>query len=117
AGVVSGNVAVALPGVGLTGTLALAINTGTADVDIDSDTVHPGVHVQGSTISLTLGDIAISNLTLAFDQVTDVNGVRSVTVGLAGGAFDLAGVVHMTNVHGALLILPTGVEGTLSADL
>ncbi|MFZ0040302.1 MAG: FG-GAP and VCBS repeat-containing protein, partial [Solirubrobacteraceae bacterium] len=135
AGQISGNVALNLPSVvSITGNLELAINNTTSQVDqtltVGGDTVTvslpagPYVEFQATGAAVTvLNQTVTGDLALIQESSIGPNGANSATptslleIGVANGATSFGSLLSVKNVTGGLFIEPSGVAGTLSADV
>ena len=116
AGSIAVNVALAnVPGIALSGTFALAINTTNAAAQ--GLPAGPYVEIQATNATLTiLGQTLSGNI--AVQQATNASGATVISVGVSNGSLSLAGgVVSATNISGLLEIAGGGVAGTLTATI
>ena len=114
----SGNVAVTVPGVGLSASIQISINTTLASQAVGLVTLPAGpyLRVTGTNLSLTVaGQTLVGNFT--FEKVTRTDGTAVVRVGAANVHITLGGVVAVTNGTGFFLITPSGIAGQVSASV
>ncbi len=126
---IGATIALNIPGVTLTGTLRLLINTGSTDVDetfmvgtTPVDLVLPvGPYFQLSGTGLVLevagqriaGDFAVT-------QTADASGATTLRIEVDNGSLSLGGttpIILVDDLSGDIRILPGGVAGVLSADV
>ncbi len=128
-------VTISIPGVSVTGRVAVAINTTLTQQAVGGATLAAGPYLRvelsaaDPTGTLTPADtsddlgarLTIAGQTLvgnfAFERVTRPDGTALVRIGATGVSIALGGVVSVTNGTGALLLTPAGVAGQLSASV
>ena len=98
------DVVLSVPGVSLTGDLAIEVDTTRGFVRVAGDDV--SLSVLGQTL---VGDVTVEQLTTSAGRV--------VTLALADVGLDLAGVATVSEGAGVLLLTTGGVAGSLSAKL
>ena len=119
AGQLSGNVVLNVPGVSLSGTIALSVNTTAAP----ANGLPPGPYLRveaGTAASAATLSVLGQQLSgrFAFEEIRNSLGQRIVRMAATGVEMSFANsmlVVH--NGEGVLLILPAGVAGRLSAQV
>ncbi|NOS68309.1 MAG: calcium-binding protein, partial [Verrucomicrobia bacterium] len=120
AGRFSADVAVNIPGVVFTGSLGVAINTGTADVidpslslNVPGSTGGPYLKVEGSA-QLTIQGVTMGGV-FAFEQIKNSTGGRIVRIGVTGLNFTLSSdgttLATLTNGNGSFVVTPQGFAG------
>ena len=124
AGRLSGTVTVSVPGVGVTGTLGLVLNT-TATHVVDSLTVGstiinldipsgPYLELTGTGLSLTLAGVSVAG-DLTFTQ-TGAGAARVVTLSIANGSLTL-GTLAPISFAGDVLVTRSGVAARLALSV
>ena len=117
-GSVAGSVTVSVPGLSLTGTLALAVNTTpTAQGALPAG---PYLRLSGSGIGVHVGPVTLTVATFGLTR-TAIGGVPTTRLDIAGGTLTLGDgttdALSVDQVTGALLLGAGGVAGRLSAHL
>lgn len=122
AGSVSGNVAVSIPGVSLSGTISVAINNTNAAVNqtftvgSQSYTLNlaagPYLRFEGSNIAITIAEQTLRG-NVAFEQVTKSDGSRVVTLAMTSVSLNLGGIA-LTIPTAGFVITPAGMAGQIN---
>jgi hypothetical protein len=101
-GELEGTVAVNVPGVALSGTLKLAVKTGTGGY----------LRIGGTALSLTVAGQTLTG-EFQFAQITKPDGSKVVSVNVPNASLALAGVGNVS-LSGALLVTNAGLAGKLT---
>ena len=128
AAVIAGTVAVALPGVTVSGGIRLELNTTGAAVVFDAadaalDTTlaaGPYLRLTGTSATLTVAGQSIVAGTLDIERRTEA-GSTTTRLGITGGTLDLTdgttSFLTLGNVRGSLVLGAGGASGRLAADV
>ena len=128
---ISGNVAVNVPNVSVSGTFGLTINTTSAPVTLTPPSPAPAVtvpagpfvRVSGTGVNITIagqtltGNFAIERATLADGTAVTRIAASNVSVDLLGNGTPGSGVVSVANAHGVLVIANGALSGKVSGDV
>ena len=112
-GSISGSLVLALAGVGLSGDLALKINTTANAVTVGPETYAKGFTFAGSNLRLTVGSQEFVVGRLVVSQTVDTTGAKVTTLGLTDAHLALDGV-GTVDVSGDLVATAGGVAGRLT---
>ncbi|HEX4525985.1 MAG TPA: VCBS repeat-containing protein, partial [Gaiellaceae bacterium] len=100
----------------LNGALDLSINTtGNAVTLADATRLDAGpfLRIEGTTVSVTLGDASVSG-SFSIEQSTNNLGQRRLAIGVTGATVAVGATTLLSHGTGALLILSDGMAGKLS---
>ncbi|MBK8459221.1 MAG: hypothetical protein IPL43_02530 [Micropruina sp.] len=123
AGQIAVSLALSVPAVSVTGTIAISVNTTTSAAVLAAGTLQAGPYLRVAGTGVTINVLGQSlSADVTFEQATTATGAKVVRIGLANARLILLGTnadptIGLVNGSGLFVIGPTGLAGSFSGDL